>query len=288
MTPSALPPVSVYDFLDVGEFLRHAYDAEKRRNPDFSHRYIAKVMNAGSSSFFRDVLQGRARLTPDRIARFARMFRLSKKETEYFENLALYAQARTPEEKEKRLRKLTGGSTLRSHASLEAFQLEYLRKWHYAAIRELLAIHDFQGDYERLASLLDPPVTSGEAMDAIRVLLELKLIRRTPHGRYEKTESVITTGNATPLDTRPALRASAELAMRALDAHPPEQRPFASQTLSVSEQSLHYIRERLLGLRKEILEVVTRDEAVDRLYQLNLQLFPLSSIPADSAIRRTP
>lgn len=285
MTPSIVPAVSVFDFLDAREFLKKAYDGEKKRNPDFSHRYISKIMNAGSSSFFRDILHGRARFTPERVSRFAALFRLSKRETEYFENLVLYSQAETPEEKERRLRKLTSGASLRSHSVLETFQMEYLRKWHYAAVRELLAFHDFQGDYDRLAEMLDPPISAAEAMEAVRLLLELNLIRKNAQGRYEKVDSVVTSGAAEPEHARPGLRASLELAQRALGHFSPAARPFSYQTLSVSPESLQYIKDRLRMLRKEILDVVSRDEAVDRLYQLNLQLFPLSVPGSEPAAR---
>ena len=79
-----------------------------------------------------------------------------------------------------------------------------------------------------------------------------------------------------PEDAKPALRANLKLAERALDAHAPAVRPFSYMTLSVSQDTVQFIRERLLAARRDILDRVSRDEAVDRLYQLNIQLFPLS------------
>lgn len=275
--PTSPSPVSVFHFLDARDFLRQAYDAEKRANKDFSHRYIAKAMGAGSSSFFKDILQGRARLNSSRVAKFAALFRLSSREAEYFENLILLDQAETDPEKERLLKRLSG-RTATSYKLLEAFQAEYLKRWHYAAIRELLAFVDFQGDYEELAQQLDPPITEAEARSAIQLLLRLQLIRKNAQGRLEKVDKVVSTGvsGAGVAAFKPGIRANLELAQRALDEFPAKARPFSYLTLSVSQESFNQIRDILRATRREILGVVSRDESVDRLYQLNMQLFPLS------------
>ncbi len=277
----SIPEVSVFRFLDAREFLRQAYDAEKKRNRNFSHRFIAKAMNAGSSSFFKDVLCGRAPLSSARAAKFAKLFHLSPKEAEHFENLVRFTQASTKEEKELYLRRLGGGSAAAGRkAILEASQREYLRKWHYAAIRELLDIHDFRGDYEALAKALDPAITSAEAREAVELLLRLGLIRKDAQGRYEKVGEVVATREGgDPEAAKPGLKAALELARRSLDEHPAAARPFSYLTLNVSERAFSEIRARIRAFRGEILELVAADDEVDRLYQLNLQFFPLS-LPA--------
>ena len=269
---------SVFHFLDAREFLRQACEAEKKVNKGFSHRYIAKVMGAGSSSFFKDVLNGRAPLTPVRAAKFARLFCMSPRETEYFENLVLYTQATSPDEKQRILKKLSQEATLSQRSILEASQMEYLQKWHYAAIRELLDVIDFQGDYDALGAALDPPVSESEARDAVDLLLRLGLARKNAQGRYEKVGEVVTTGIAhNPEHAKPGLKANLELARRSLETHPAAVRPFSYLTVCVSERTFENVREKLRAVRREILETVSHDNEADRLYQLNLQFFPLSA-----------
>jgi uncharacterized protein (TIGR02147 family) len=273
----------VFGFLDAREFLRHAYDAEKKGNRNFSHRFIAKSMNAGSSSFFKDVLCGRAPLSPTRAAKFAKLFRLTPKETAHFENLVLFTQADTREEKERYLRKLGGASSVGQRAVLQASQREYLQKWHYAAIRDLLDLHDFRGDAEGLKALaksLDPAITPDEAEDAIALLLRLGLVRKDAQGRYEKVGDVVSTrAGGDPELAKPGLKASIELARRSLDAHAPAARPFSYVTLNVSERTFAEVRDRIRSFRRDILDMVAGEDEADRLYQLNLQFFPLS-VPA--------
>jgi uncharacterized protein (TIGR02147 family) len=278
-TPAERPVV--FRFLDARAFLTAVFEYEKSRNPKFSHRYVAKALDSSSSGFFKDILNGRVRISPARAIRFARLFGLSSRESEHFEALVQYTQASDAEEKDRWLARMTSGSRARKDTVLEAFQLEYFRKWHYAAVRELLAIYDFRGDHARLAALLDPAITPSEAEDSIRLLLKLKLIRKTAQGRYERVDKVIRSGTQNPARVKPAIRGNLELALRALETHPPAVRPFSYLTLSISEASLVPIRAKLASLRGELLDIVAQDEGVDRLYQLNFQLFPLSKIVKD-------
>lgn len=279
MTPPKSSSPSVFGFLDAREYLRQAYREEKSRNPAFSQRYIALMLKASSSSFFRDVLNGKSALTPARVLGFARLFRLSKEETAYFEDLVLYTQAETPVEKRHAFEKLKVSAPSGKHALLEAFQTEYFSKWHYAAVRELLAVHDFRGDFEELGRLLNPPISAAEAHAAVDLLQKLRLIRKTAHGGYETTERVVISGpQITPLKIRPAIEGNLDLARRALDVFDPPQRPFSYVTVSVSEKSVERIRDLLRGLRQKVFDIVTEDGQVDRLYQLNFQFFPLSEV----------
>jgi uncharacterized protein (TIGR02147 family) len=271
--------VSVFQFLDARDFLREAYRVAKRENPSFSQRYIAQVLKASSSSFFRDVLTGKSGLTPARVLGFARLFKLSKAETAYFEDLVAYTQADTLEEKRHALERLKETGPGGRHTLLEAFQIEYFSKWHYAAVRELLGVHDFRGDFEELGGLLSPPISATEARDAVDLLQRLKLIRKAAHGGYEVTERVVLSGpQITPAQVRPAIEGHLDLARRALDAFVPVKRPFSYLTVSVSEGSAQQIQEMIRAFKQRVLELVTQDQDVDRLYQLNFQFFPLSEV----------
>ncbi len=204
---------------------------------------------------------------------------MTKRESEYFENLVFHDQAETEKEKKFYLERLASRSPSNRYKVLEAFQMEYFKKWFYAAVRELLTLEDFQGDYKKLAEMLEPSITPGEAMDAIHLLLKLKLIRKNAQGRMEKVDKVVSSGlSSDPALIRPAIRGNLELAMRSLEEHPAAIRPFSYLTLSLDEDSYTQIRETLNVFRKDILDIAARSQSTDRLYQLNFQLFPLSKI----------
>lgn len=272
---------NVFLFLDARAFLAATFEYEKRINRAFSHRYIARMMGSTSSGFFKDILNGRVRISPARIAEFAHLFRLTEIESEHFEALTHYTQASNERDKERWLKKMTTGSRSGKNTLVEAYQLEYFQKWQYAAVRELLAIHDFRGDFTKLAALLEPAITPHEAEQAVRLLENLKLVRKAAHGRLERVDKIVRSGSTAPAWVKPAIRGNIELALRALDALPPAVRPFSYLTLSVSKNSLEHILQKLTSLRQELLDIAAQDAHADRLYQLNLQLFPISKTVKD-------
>ena len=277
MTPRDDSFPSVHRFLDAREFLRAAYEARRRADRSFSQRRIALALKAGSSSFFRDILAGKSRLTPARVAGFAKLFKLSPDETARFGHLVAYTLAESGEEKTRALARLEGALPAGRRSLLGAYHAEYFGKWHYAAVRELLALHDFRGDYEALGRLLDPPLSAVEARDAVRLLHRLKLVRKTPHGGYAPTDKVLLSGpENTPGQMRAVLREHTDLARRALETHDPDIRPFLYATVGVSDATVREVRARMRAFQREILALAADDPGADRLYQLNLQLHPLS------------
>jgi len=275
--PATPAKISVFQYLDAREFLEHLYAHEKLRNPAMSHRYIAKAMNARSSSFFKDVLTARIRLSPTRARAFSRLFKLDSQEAEYFDNLVLYTQAETHDEKKQWLKKLVKDLPPGSRTLLKSFQMEYFKKWYYAAVREVIDLDNFAGDPERIARALRPPIKTSEAVDAIELLLRLKLIRKAAGGAYRKVDNVVSSGyEADPKLMRGVIADNLELGRRALDAYPPKTRPFSYLTLSISEESFFRIRDKIRTFRKELLEIATESGTADRLYQMNLQFFPIS------------
>jgi len=281
--PSARPerPV-VFRYLDARKFLADAFEYAKDLSSAFSHRYVAKVMGASSSGFFKDILNGRVRISNARAARFAKLFKLPPSEAAHFELLVLYTQAESSDEKERLLSRLSAAAGGRNHV-LEAFQLEYFQKWHYAAVRELLAFENVkadglgEGELARIAARFDPPLKNTDIADALRLLLKLKMIQKNAQGFLERSEPVVRSGPLRdPARIKPAIRGNIELALRALENQPVTVRPFSYLTISVSEATLAPIRERILALRREILDLAARDEQVDRLYQVNIQMFPLT------------
>jgi predicted DNA-binding protein YlxM (UPF0122 family) len=48
----------------------------------------------------------------------------------------------------------------------------------------------------------------------------------------------------------------------------------------VSEKSFREIRDKFQAFRREVFDLVSRDAEVDRVYQMNFQLFPVSDIVA--------
>ena len=77
-----------------------------------------------------------------------------------------------------------------------------------------------------------------------------------------------------------------DLAKRALDQLPREQRDISSLTLCVAESTLPVIKERIREFRRELLQLAELEALPERVVQLNFQMFPLSRRRPPEAARK--
>lgn len=274
--------VNVFEYTDYRVFLKDAYDIRRKLNPNFSYRFIASKVGFASPGFFTNVLKGKKDISLKLAHKFAELFKLGRKEKEYFEVLVLFNKATGNGEKKEYLDRLLAlrGSHVKK---VEAHQYEYFEKWQYMAVREALALHPFRGDYRALAALIHPPITAQEAKKAVELLERLGLIKAGPDGAYERTDAAISAGDEISKVLLNAYQVQAmDLAKHALDHLPPGTRNFSTLTLSVSGSTYSAMVEELRSFRRRLLEMAGNSEDPDRIYQMNFHVFPLTTLPPGS------
>jgi uncharacterized protein (TIGR02147 family) len=265
----------VFEFLDYREYLRTAYQVRKKENPHFSYRFIAGKIGTDSGTFAR-ILSGKRNLDVNLAAAITRVLNHTEHEREYFETLVLFCQAKSPAEKNLYLEKLLRlrGTKVKT---LDEEQYEFFRKWYYVAIRELLNFYPYDGNAQKLAKTLRPAISSQEAKDAVKLLLEIGLVETDASGKYRLTEKLLTTGdNIRSLFVHNLQASMAELGSRALISVRPQERDFSGLTLSLSPKGFEDIKEMLKTFRRDVLQRARKEEDVNAVYQINFQFFPLS------------
>jgi uncharacterized protein (TIGR02147 family) len=268
--------ITVYDYFDYRKFLQDIYQERKSANPLFSYRCIGEKVGFSSAGFFTKILHGTTNISMKYAIAFARLFKLTKQETHYFEILVQFNQAKTHESRKYYFEQLlsikqTGGKNLVPE------QYELFSTWYYVVIRELLDFYPFYGDYRELASMVIPAIKEAEAKKAITVLEKLGLITKNPDGCYEQTDSILTTGETwSSMAIEQFQIDTADCAREAIRTTPKEQRDISTCTLSISASSLASIRERAKQFRKEVLEIAKADNFADQVCHLNIHLFPVS------------
>jgi uncharacterized protein (TIGR02147 family) len=276
------PFPSVFDYSDYRAFLSDSYEARKQVDPKFSHRYFSQKAGFKSSGFFANVLSGNRNLTITATLRFASALKLKKDERDYFQNMVGFCQAKTVEERSHFYEKMVCCLHI-DIRKLAADKFEFYSYWYYSAIRELLFYYQFSGNYEGLAKQLCPPISAQEARKAIELLLRLGLICRQPDGTYHQNTPLITSGEGvTSLHITRFQRATMDLAHQALDRFSADVRDSTTLTMTLSSESFEKAKREVAELRKRLLAMAQSDMKVDRVYQFNFQLFPLTRIPRSS------
>jgi len=268
--------VNLFSYTNYRLFLQDYYAEQKALDSKYSHRYFADRIGIHSTGFFSDVLQGKRNLTAPLILKFANGLKLKKNEQDYFENLVHFNQAESHEEKNHYYARLLSQKKVDVNV-LGKNQYEFYREWYYSAIRELLNFYAFKGDYAALAKKLNPSIRPEQAKKAIKILEKLGLIKQDKSGRYQQTSAIISTGEEfRPMNVWNFQSATMELAKEALSRHPKENRDISTVILTLSAHSVKQAKIELDVVRKRLLALAEQDKNVDRVVQINMQLFPLS------------
>jgi uncharacterized protein (TIGR02147 family) len=271
----ALP--SIYQYTDFRTFLDEYQKARLKVEPGFSASYICKQLGIPNSrSYFRDVINGRP-LSRTFVERFIALLGFDADEAMFFRVLVSSNQAADATEREFYFDQLIGLNKAPGKV-IDPQLFELYREWHHTAIRAILDIYDCGDDYAALARMVYPAITATKARASIRLLEKLGLITRNGQGHYKPTDKVITTGayiNDTLVKRYQiqCLELAKTILMNNID------RPHNNMTnvLSVSEAGFRKIEKKMQQFRAEILTIVQKDEQrADRVYQLNVQLFPSS------------
>jgi uncharacterized protein (TIGR02147 family) len=270
--------VDVFRHRDYRAFLREYYSRRKERKAGYSLRAFSQTAGLRSPNYLKLVMDGARNLTPEMARRFAHGCELGGEAADYFCELVAYNQAQSAAERERHYRQLQSFRRFRRVHKLDVAQAAYHGHWYIPVIRELVVRPDFQEDAKWIAKTLLPPISPTNAREAINVLCELGLLVRDESGRLVQAEPLVETPEG-PLGHQVVEfhRAMMGLASQALDDVPRDEREIASVTLCLSAAKTKELKQELEKLREDLLQRYAADEQADRVIQVNLQMFPLST-----------
>jgi uncharacterized protein (TIGR02147 family) len=271
---------TIFDYLDYRVYLRDFYDAQKRECSYFSYRYISRKvgMDAG---YLVKILQGKLHIPEKYIDGFCTLCKFSEKENDYFRTLVSFNKAKSESQIKIHFEKLMSFKSPGKH-QLHKHQYEYYRKWYYTAIRSLIGIVDFCGDYEALSHMLTPRISAREVKNAVELLEKLGLILKDQNGKYLLSDTFVTTGESwRSFVVKDFQRETIQLAAESLDRHKKEERDISTVTVAINIKDLEELKAKTTEFRNAILKLADDSSGPDTVFQLNVQLFPLAQSGAD-------
>jgi uncharacterized protein (TIGR02147 family) len=267
--------ISVFDYLDYRQFLRDFYNQQKKTNTFFSYRYIGNKVGM-DSSFLIKVLQGHLHVAEDRIEKFHKICNFNDKEATYFEALVHFNKAKSEKESKLYFEKMLSINKAKSDKIVES-QYEFFQKWYYSAVWSLLDGAPFKGDIKELGNLLTPPIGVKESKAAIKLLEDLKLIVQDADGAYRAVGLNLTTGKEwRSVAIMQYQREMIKLAEESLERFRKDERDISTLTVNIPEAAIPEIRELTGEFRESLKKLVNSYTDTDRVYQMNIQMFPLT------------
>ena len=265
------------DYMDYRAFLKDMFSYKKKTDKYFSYRYFSRRAGISSPNFLQLVISGKRNLTQESAGRICKGFDLRKNEREYFENLVWLNQSTSHEDRNHYYRKIVSLKSNATIRKLDKASYEYFSKWFYPVIREIVSLGDNKWDAEQISGKLDPEISAKDAAKALKALIDLGLISRDSEGFYRQNESFLTTGpEVQSLTVANFHREMLRLATESIERHAAEVRDLSALTISIRSERITELKEHLGRIRQEIIKMYCEDKYCDQVYQLNLQLFPLS------------
>lgn len=268
---------NIEHYCDYREYLKDFYAENKAKHPFFSYRYFCNKAGIHSSALYKEIVEGKRNLTEKTLAAFIKGLNLSEKDAHFFTALVHFNQAKTAQDKNRHLEEMRHLLPRLSEKLVPINFYAYYSKWYNIAIRELAVSFDWKGDYTKLANMLEPRIKPSEAKQAINLLLELGFLIKERDGHYRQSDPHITPGREVVSATiRNVNHQFAGLGMDAIHNLPPTVRDISSLTMGLTKENYQIIKQEIIAFKDRLKQIVHNQKSVDVVYNLNIQLFPVS------------
>ena len=275
------------EYTDFRQYLKDVYDYRRLTEGTglrpYSYSTFSAAADIKSPNYLKLIIEGRRNLSDDMITRFARALRLNKPETEEFRALVHYGQASEPIDRNQYLKEL---ADLRARRAFDAGDIsrdnwEKVPGW----IGWVLYAMADQANVDFDPQILQRLFRAKASVDDIKLSME-KLIasgdlERNPEtGAVAKARDLIESPQDLPVALIRKLQAELiYLGIESLFRDSPKDREFGAMTVAMTEEEFNQVRFELRQLRKRLQRDILVKRKVskgERVYQLNVQLFPVT------------
>ena len=238
--------------------LKRTFADRCRKNPSYSLRAFSRSLSMDSSTVSA-ILNGKRPLTLKTARKIVEGLNISNPVEAQTLLIETLTASKVPTEA--------------GYTEMALEQAEAVASWEHFAILALLEIKDFKGHDRGISERLNIPL--GIVWECLRRLEKLGLVRKGKAG-WELTGKNMSTPSQIPSGAlREGLRQNILKALDSLEHDPVEVRDITGITMAVSRRRLPEVRKMIQEFRRNVSQFM-EDGRRTSVYQLNIQLFPLS------------
>lgn len=285
--PAMLEAPQIANYLDFRKFLAdyYSYRREISKNDlrPYNYAVFSASANIKSPNYLKLIIEGRRNLSEDMIGKFAKAMGLNKEASDEFKLLVLFGQASDPAERNMHLKLLNEkrvDSKLKS-GEIDQKTWEKIPSWISWILYSLVDQKDVKFDPESLRKILREKASADEIKASLDTLMKSgELVLDTATGEMKKAHTLMDSAEDVPVALVRKLQAELMyLGLESLFRDSATDREFGSATLAMTKQEFEDLRFQLRKIRKEAQKNISVKRSAskgDRVYQLNLQLFPVT------------
>ena len=271
----------IVEYTDYRKFIRDYYE-ERKRCSAFTWREFARNVGFSSAVYLKYVCEGKKNLSVSAAGSVASAMGLVGFEFEYFVLMVSYAHAKNDKAKRAAFEQRCALAMAHKVRVLGNEEFDYFKSWKNPVIREL-ASHMPGAKPLDIARVCKQKISAAEVAETLDFLVKAKLLKKDKSGSYQQTDKAISMGkvDAVPVAAREMQRQMGEFAVGALDL-PLSERDMSGLTMGITRRAYERIKNELAECRRRIMAIVVEDDETERVYRLNMQLFPMSENIKDS------
>lgn len=267
-----MKPITEYQ--DYRQFMRDFY--EERKKTAFTWREFSKTAGFSSPSYLKLVCDGKSSLSRVGVPCVAAAMDLSGFEYDYFVQLVEFGNAKDDEKKKAIFAEMDRIAKEHKTRVLEADTFNYYENAINSIVRELAPLMPGALPGE-IAKKIKHDFSAQQVRDSLTLLKKSGLLKETKENTYEQTDKSITgSSEAIPLALRSMNRQMIDMARESLDKVDSSERNISGVTMGVNADTYAQIAKEVDACRQKIISIANKCQDIDRVYRLNLQLFPLT------------
>lgn len=269
--------LNVFNFKDYRVYLDEAIKLKRSENSSLSFRLISKKIGYSSPNFILLVIQGKRNLTAESIKKISQFLELKTNEKEYFKNLVFLNQSESFEDKLEFSKKLLSSKSASEKTHLTQDLLNYYSNWINIVIREMTLLSNFKADPEWIQKKIRSDVSTKEIKDSLQTLINLQLLQKTEQNSYKAAHVDLKTPDELRSEFVRAFHYEmVNKAIQTFTTVDKEFRDITSITVPISVELLPEIKKKISEFRHSIAEAAKNNPQATDVFQLNIQLFPLT------------
>ncbi|MFZ9519647.1 MAG: TIGR02147 family protein [Silvanigrellaceae bacterium] len=269
--------IDVFAFLSVQDLLSHAYEELKKQLPRYSYRAFSRDLGFGETNYLHLICTHKRQLSLRSAQQVASHLGLHNERRTWFLSLVEHTAGRHNAQRAEGIKKAFEVRQKTLGNDLTRDEMEFFGRWFHPVVRELIARSDFSPDPKWICQRVRPRITPDQAKQSLELQIRLGYVEVVQDNQHRLTHSHIRVPEGVNnLAIHKYHQEMLQLSERSLSEVDAAERDLSALTVKLSAEQIPEIKNILREARRKIVALSDTNTADADIFQLNMQLFPVT------------
>ena len=272
--------LNITDYVSCQDYLASLYKLFRDNIINYNHEEFSSFLGfAKTDNTIRLIISGKRKLSVKKAKVICQNLQLPAREKKYWDTMALLANAKNAAEQDTHLSELIRlKAAYSSKKNSSQKKIMYFDEWYHSVIREMIGLSDSPQSAEEIQKRLMFPLNLSKIKKSLELLKEIGLIKYDQEsGTYSRTHEKVTTDwEIDDIEASKYHQKMIAMGAESIFRVSEKLRSVSSVTVNLSEEQISLVKAKIQLFLDEILLLEEAAKKDDRVYQLNVQLFPFS------------